>query len=496
MDHEDQSLVSCGVLRAQRFALVATATFGFTFACTSTGPESDDSASENGGTATDTSVGGSGGTSGGTSSGEQDGSGGSTNGDTDGTGATASGSDEDGSGTTDAPVVRCDTVVNFQTYGAVGDGITDDTAALQDALDGEAELIADPGATFLIGDTLEIDQDFAHTICWNGATLITSSALNPMVEVDKRQAGGDLTSMHDLLVDGNVTANRGVEVNSRVEMFDVDARGFRQPSSASPAGFFINFYDDTAAYGTWLFDGCDVSDVVGASNGTTTDSLGAANGYLIYWREVPTETTTLDVRNATVSDCWGEDAQNVAIFSSGIDISDTTSGTRWTTMNFFNWERRCIKGFAANNTFVDCSFTDPEPDDPRLYSSNKSGMVVIGAGSGATGGENQVFEGCTFTAKGYDGRVIATDTAHVEFNNCNWEGGSDLLFTDFGVADIGPTQVCGSTFGPGSTIGDYGGITYEGDDVITLDTNNVYAEPDYVSIDPSFYQEQELSCPR
>ena len=334
---------------------------------------------------------------------------------------------------------RVDPRVNVGTYGAVGDGVADDTAALQAAFDAEPDLVADPDATFLITQTLDVDQGFAHTIDWNGSTVITSTPLNPMIRVDKRGSGGGLTSMQNLFVDGNRTSTRGLELNSRVDLDNVDAAGFRQVAS-SPAGFYINFYDDPEAYGTWSFDGCDVSDVVGASNDITGDGVGAANGYLIYWREIPTSTVTLDVRNATVTGCWGEDAQNVALFSPSIDISGSTSGTRWTNMTFLDWERRSIKGFAANNTFVNCRFTDPDPSDPNLYSSNKSGLIAVGAGSGATGADNQTFESCSFNGRGYDGRVIVTDSTNVQFNNCTWNGGADLRFTSFGFGGVGEVQ--------------------------------------------------------
>lgn len=414
-------------------------------------------------------------------------------------GATTDGGVADGStlaAADDGPSVDAPpaTAVNFSKYGAVGDGVTDDTAALQAALDAEAELVADSSATFLISETLKIDQAFAHAIYWNGATVMTQTALLPMILVDKRASNGGLTAMSNLKVDGKKTAGRGVEADSRVSFINVDATGFRQPNSNSPAAFYINFYDDDDAYGTWTFDGCDADDVIGASNGVTTDSLGAANGYLIYWKAVPTSTITLDVKNATIRDCWGEDAQNVAIFSTGYDISATNSGTQWTNVKFLDWERRSIKCFAANNTFKNCSFTDPNPSDPDLYSSNKSGMVVVGAGSGATGADNQIFEGCSFNQAGYDGRVIVFDTENVQFNGCSWTGGSDILFTSFGGGGVGKVDVCSGTFGAGSTIGDYGGISYKANDVISLDTDNTYVEASYVSVNANYYQEVDLSC--
>jgi hypothetical protein len=60
----------------------------------------------------------------------------------------------------------------------------------------------------LISQTLDIDQSFAHTIEWRGATIISSTALNPMILVDKRASNGGLTTMRHLALDGSQTATR------------------------------------------------------------------------------------------------------------------------------------------------------------------------------------------------------------------------------------------------------------------------------------------------
>jgi len=341
--------------------------------------------------------------------------------------------------------------VNFSKYGAVGDGKADDTKAIQAALDAESSLVANSGAVFKISSTLNIDQGFVHTINWNGATIITSSKLSPMIQVDKRQSNGGLTTMTDLNIDGNKVAQRGIECNTRVNLTNFEVDRFRQSSTASPAGVYIHVYNDAECYGDWVFDNVNVSDVRGADNGVTTDSWGAANGYLIYWVDVPSSPTKLIVKNGEVHDCWGEDSQTIGTFSSGIDISYSNGSMEFINMNFYDWERRCVKNFTGNTTFTNCTFTDPSPTNPNLSSKNKSGMVVVGMGSGAKGGDNTVFNNCTFTGTGYDGRVIALQNDYVEFNNCTFTGGSRLAFTMW----IGDVTICNSVFGAGSSIYGY-----------------------------------------
>lgn len=59
---------------------------------------------------------------------------------------------------------------------------------------------------------------------------------------------------------------------------------------------------------------------------------------------------------------------------------------------------------------------------------------------------------------------------------------------------MGKVEVCSGTFGKGSTVGDYGGITYKGNDVISLDTDNTYVETNYVTVSPTYYKEVNLTC--
>lgn len=357
--------------------------------------------------------------------------------------------------------------VNFSTYGAIGNGTVDDTAAIQAALNAETNLVADAGKTFKISGTLNITQGFAHTINWNGSTIKANNNINPMLLIDKRGSNGGLTTMTNLIVDGTLVATRGFTIRSRVNFTAVDAKRFRQPTSSSPVGIVLELYNNVNAHGSWVFDDSEVYDIVGASNGITTDSWGAANGFIVYWKEVPTATMVINIKNSFLHDSYGEDAGCLYFLdqtANGNSISNSLGSIVVDNVNIIDVERRNVKGFCGNVTYKNSTFTDPLPSNPNLYSSNKSGLVVVGS----SGSSNIVLDNCTFVGRGYDGRVIPTNGTDITIKNCTFTGGADLTFT----VQIGDLELCNTSFGSGSSIYGYNinnSTGYQG--IISIGTN-------------------------
>jgi len=71
-------------------------------------------------------------------------------------------------------------VINVKQYGAVGDGVTDDTAAIQAAIDeyssGARYFSFSPGKTYLISSRINLDDMHGFVIDLNGATIQCSSS--------------------------------------------------------------------------------------------------------------------------------------------------------------------------------------------------------------------------------------------------------------------------------------------------------------------------------
>ncbi len=338
--------------------------------------------------------------------------------------------------------------VNFSKYGAVGNGSTDDTKALQAALNAEKSLVANPGATFKISSTLKLLKGFEQKINWNGATVITYSALTPMIFIDKKALNGGVTTMSGLNVDGKDKANRGIEINSRVTFNNVNVRNFKQTTQWAATGVLLRLYNHSSSRGEYLFDGLNISKTVGKSNGIITDSWGAANGMSIYWKEVPSSPTHVTIRNGSIHSSWGEDGGLVYTKdqTSSYGISRSSSSITFRDMNFYDGQRRAIKGFSSNVTYENCKFTDPSPNNTNLTKNTSAALVAVGSGS-----KNIKFNNCEFVDKGYDGRFIASKVDGLEIKNSTFKGGSSFILS----STIGDVTLSNNTFGYGSTIRQY-----------------------------------------
>ncbi len=374
--------------------------------------------------------------------------------------------------------------VNFSTYGAVGDGVTDDTAAIQAAMDAESNLIANASSTFKISSTLALDQSISNTINWNNSTMITDNGLSPMILVDKRTNNGGAVTMSNLTIDGNFNAARGIKVLTEIHLTDVDITQL-QGTIPSPSGLHVEIYDHPAVGTSWSFTRCDITWVMGTDNGIITDAQGAANSILCYYFEAPAVDVVMTYKDSNINNCWSEDSGLMYVLDNTSDKPMTNSGTKWVleNMDFRDVERRTLKGFGGNIEAYNCTFSDPDPTNPNIGAEKtNSGLVTIG-------GYNNIFENCTFIRVGdYDGRVIPVNAYELSINNCTFVGGADLAIT----ADAGNIDLCNNEFQAGSTIYDYGAPVDLGE--IRIGNNNTFVEANPINLTAYSFVFADLNC--
>lgn len=401
-----------------------------------------------------------------------------------------------------------------QIPGAVGNGTTDDTAAIQTWLDSGGTLTAPAGYTYRISSTLDLDQAFAHDINWNGSTLTTTTTDLLFIMIDKRSSNGGTTTMRNLNIDANDIGMQGVYAKSKVNLIDIDGQDYGQSASAGGSPFHLRFdyeSNESDTLGEWIADGCDVDGLQGFGNYCDyCDGIGAANGYLVYWDIVPNQEAIFTFKNASVLNGFGVDGQNVGVFSSGRDVS-TTAQTVFDNITTRGFDRRGWKLFCGGITVKNCLIQDNPESDGLTTCGNtgtganctqlgapgtpnlSAGLFTIGAGSGATGATNNRIENTTFVGvpNGTDNRVIVVDTDNVQFNNCTFRGGADLAFT----LDVGDVDICGTTFESGSTAYAYNQGSDTGE--IRFANNNVYADGYGATNNITGYSsiQADLDCP-
>lgn len=367
--------------------------------------------------------------------------------------------------------------VNFSKYGAVGDGKTDDTKALQAALNANSNLVANAGAIFKISSTLNINQKIEHKIDWNSSKIIASKNLNIMIYVNKRNLGKTaMTTFKNLTVDGSKKAMRGIQIESIVNFNNVDITNLTQYIEQSPAGIYINIFKDENAYGTWIFDGCDITNIVAKSNGTVaSDTWGSANGILFYWRETPNKPTKILFKNGIIENIWGEDAGGFFANDPTNKISQTDSKIVVENYTIRNAERRQLKGFSSNLEFNRVTFADPDKNNPNIQKGTTSGMVVFGTDDR----KNITFNNCDFIGSGYDGRVIPIGVNDFLITNSRFHGNASIAFTK----NIGNGFIKDCEFKKGSIIYAYNANIYGN---IVIDSKN-RAQKDYIKLDKGDY---------
>lgn len=89
-------------------------------------------------------------------------------------------------------------VTSVRDYGATGDGVTNDTAAIKAAIAASKGIVLFPPGTYLINETLEMPQSTHVSFYLNNATIKQASALNPMILLGSDDAGN-----HPQAIDGN-----------------------------------------------------------------------------------------------------------------------------------------------------------------------------------------------------------------------------------------------------------------------------------------------------
>ena len=130
-----------------------------------------------------------------------------------------------------------------ELYGAVGDGVTDDTVALQTAFN-EKYVICKPGATYLITDTINLVND--TNIVGNGATI----KVKDNVRINNSLLKGDTKhniKIDNLVIDMNMQ-NMPVYIEDRVTYYNIGMYFVDSDKIDITNCKFINLYNQSIVF--------------------------------------------------------------------------------------------------------------------------------------------------------------------------------------------------------------------------------------------------------
>lgn len=139
-----------------------------------------------------------------------------------------------------ADVITKSPWVDVRAYGAVGDGVTDDTTAIQAALDnGSVKTVLIPDGTYLISATLTLDTGI-HLIISRGATITLDddSDVDMIQNSDASNGNNSITISGDGVIDGNGD-NQGV-VTDAIQFTKCDRTTIRDIEIDDMSGIGIN----------------------------------------------------------------------------------------------------------------------------------------------------------------------------------------------------------------------------------------------------------------
>lgn len=310
--------------------------------------------------------------------------------------------------------------VSIRDFGAAGDGVNDDTAAVQAALNSEKALDWG-GLTYRITST--ISRTYTTDVFWEGrgATIVYAGAHAERAVL--LQGAGITIALNDLTVNGAKLCNKCLEINNDTDSY---------------SDLICNSVLVTGAKRINSFSGGDGLAVRGAFNTVTMNSGGAYDcelptgqgtpgtigicGISVNWYSATRYTRTVNINGIRVEKIYSSDLA-YTYDQDGVQYFAPTSGTRklatlltCTASDFVNCYGRSIKTQCSNTVVQACSFTRSEGfstgigngeidaqngngcfrDNMFSYTNGQQPGVCMSV-SGLLGSPGLLVDGCTVT---------------------------------------------------------------------------------------------------
>lgn len=199
-------------------------------------------------------------------------------------------------------------VLNIKSYGVKGDGVTDDTAAIQEALDNGGAIYF-PAGTYLVNSTLVIKDGtyiqgdgFDKTVikAANGANLVgvawrgtvgattSHSTLYPIVRTESNSKGISISGIgvydDGAYTSGNGKTRVGILPYYTYGMSIIDC-GASHINWLDPASGTMDYYAECAGFGLYVFNASNIRICGGHYEYGGYESCGVENSHDVYFNE-------------------------------------------------------------------------------------------------------------------------------------------------------------------------------------------------------------------
>ncbi len=347
-------------------------------------------------------------------------------------------------------------LVSFSAFcqipNAVGDGVTDDTDALQDWLDGSTSGAPVGDEIYLIKQQLEIDELGDQLVNFFGATITVDSTGDfYAILVDKPDRS--TTTLSNLNIDGNILLRNGIDVASPLTADNVDIFNLYHSNSSVIAW---KLYINSNNYGSYNFDNCDVYDIESLGDLETGNGKGSARMMDIQWQANPPETTVITYENFEWDGCYGDDGGPIRIddMASGVEFSLTNHKSIFRNGVIKDFIRRGTKLGCDNVEFYNISWAYALASDPK-FESNPAGIIGVRPTPHDPNGkiENIIYDSCTFDNTTYSWAIL-DKMDNVTISNCTFLNGAGIRIDNLPDSFMGNWTICNTTFSAASQIKD------------------------------------------